>query len=363
MKENKSVDICEKMIQAFDLLTGQIRFFSHFLFQVGKQNDAFDINVFAQRLSNVGNDDLLNQLLTNAYNSSMSGFFNKLTGVYKNDDFMTSILPRLVAAQILKAPALCQGEAFSGEFSINHLQNNGIIMAEYSSGGTITSIRIPFFLLKRYLEGESAVPSVSWLASFSAFLSPDDNERNDIAIILLKLYLLKKVSDKPTFKISDLFPWVKNNGYCYYFPTSYRYKHLNKQVISCDEIRNVKANFCAFINAAHAPHADSYLQFRAFLEHQPSAIFTSVWCVQSERSKAAKKMKFLQLVPEKSSFSTEKAKINPGPHDLFIYMTYFCSRIEDESKIENGYDIFVDSTNMKEFLDALSHTRRLQANQ
>ena len=30
----------------------------------------------------------------------MSGFFDKLTIVYKNDDFMTSILPRLVAAQL-----------------------------------------------------------------------------------------------------------------------------------------------------------------------------------------------------------------------------------------------------------------------
>ncbi|RKP16803.1 hypothetical protein ROZALSC1DRAFT_31338, partial [Rozella allomycis CSF55] len=357
MKKNKSVVICEKMIQAFDLLTGQIRFFSHFLFQIGRQNDAFDIDVFAQRLSDVGNDDLLNQLMTNAYTASMSGFFEQLTEVYKNDDFMTSILPKLVAAQIRKAPALCQGEEFSGDFSINHLQNNGIIMAEYSSGGDITSIRIPFFLLKRYLEGESAVPSVSWLSSFAAFLSPNDNERHVIAVILLKLFFLKSFTSKTTFKISDVFPWVHDNGYRYYFPTSYRYMHLDKHFISCDEIRNLKSHFCAFINAANAPHAESYLQFRAFVEHQPSAIFTSVWCVQSQSSNAAKKLKFSQLVPVKSSVSTEKAKINPGPHDLYIYMTDVHSRFQDESEIATGFDIIVDSAKMKDVLDASSHKR------
>ncbi|KAK9680094.1 hypothetical protein K7432_016046 [Basidiobolus ranarum] len=185
------------------LAGGHIRIFVELLFRLGKTKISGDFSWRQLYSSLIGKTPI--SLIDRAVDDVAKDFYD---GTHTD---VLKIMPRLAAYQVLQKPVFLDTVVeIPGDMDgsrrpgvrISALVENGFIALDLHADKYF--VDVPFLIFKAALE-KHTISRPYVLASVLTHLSSDENERNDMDIILLKLEMLQLL-DCTSFQLGDIFP-------------------------------------------------------------------------------------------------------------------------------------------------------------
>ena len=218
------------------------------------------------------------------------------------------------------------------EFTFGRFEQNGIIFLQHSKESNAFKVHLPFVLISIFYQMYSRTQTnvtYSPLLSIQPSMNFEENEISDLAIIMLKLQVLKsRDPDQTHFKLSTLIPLHSNYSEQYIkFPKYFGLNRLDHQVKEktwkdfvqskdlfsgrIDQEKHHKIG--AYLNACGAPFADSIILTDPYI------------FIQNKQSLSARKDKIAGKRPAASrtlyEVQTDHNKCNINVDHIFVFIT------------------------------------------
>jgi len=258
------------------------------------------------------------------------------------------------------------------EFTFGRFEQNGIIFLQQSKESNDFKVHLPFVLISIFYQMYSRTQSkvaYSPLLSIQPSMNFEENEISDLAIIMMKLQILKSHDpDQTHFKLSTVFPLHSNQSEQYIkFPKFFGFNRLDHQVKgkTWNDFVEGKGLFSgridqekyhkigAYLNAGSAPFADSIILTDPYI------------FMQNKQSVSARKDKIAGKPPASSrtlnDVQKEHNKCNINVDHIFVFITdeRFIMPPNDASPSLLDNEIIISSDNEKQFYGDILTRRKM----